>query len=59
MSMNIKPGKDMPLESLPDSWQRHILRLRQESSRHRAQRNAAREEADRLRAELAELKAGR
>jgi hypothetical protein len=40
----------IPLEALPDSWQKHITRLRREASKHRLERNQAR-------AELAALKA--
>lgn len=64
--MTTRYTADYPLESLPESWQKHILRLRAESARHRRERNARQrdlEAADvrilELEAELAELKSAR
>lgn len=40
--MTTRYNTDYPLESLPDSWQRHVVRLRAESARHRRERTEAR-----------------
>lgn len=64
--MSMKYTTDTPREALPESWQRHIEKLRRECSHTRVQRNEARAalvsvvaERDAARAELAELKAAR
>ncbi|BBY70112.1 hypothetical protein MPRI_22990 [Mycobacterium paraintracellulare] len=64
--MTTRYTDDIPLETLPESWQRHIQKLRRECSQARIRRNEARDalvsvitERDAARAELAELKAAR
>lgn len=71
--MTTRYTDDIPLETLPESWQRHIEKLRRECSQARIRRNEARNalanaaaalvsvitERDAARAELAELKAAR
>lgn len=64
--MTTRYTADIPLETLPESWVRHVKKMRDEAASYRRQRNEARAalvsiivERDAARAEVAELKAAR